>query len=92
MSMLSSLNSQGKTVIFITHSLHLVAEYARRVIAFVDGGIVYDGPVRAFFEPQNRELLAQAGLVPPKIVELSHRFGMTALSISEFASLFDKRG
>jgi len=92
MSMLSSLNSQGKTVIFITHSLHLVPEYARRVIAFVKGGIVYDGPVRAFFEPQNRELLAQAGLVPPKIVELSHRFGMTALSVSEFVSLFDKSG
>lgn len=92
MSMLSRLNSQGKTIIFITHSLHLVPEFARRVIAFVDGGIVYDGPVRAFFEPQNQELLAQAGLVPPKVVELSHRFGMTALSVSEFASLFDRRG
>jgi len=69
-----------------------VPEFARRVIAFVDGGIVYDGPVRVFFEPLNRELLAQAGLVPPKIVELSHQFGITALSVSEFASFFDKRG
>ncbi len=92
MSMLSRLNASGKTVIFITHSLHLVPEFARRVIAFTDGSVIYDGPVRAFFEPQNRELLAQAGLVPPKIVELSHQFGITALSVSEFTSFFDKRG
>ncbi len=92
MSMLSRLNASGKTVIFITHSLHLVPEFARRVIAFTDGSVIYDGPVRAFFEPQNRALLAQAGLVPPKIVELSHQFGITALSVLEFASFFDKRG
>jgi len=92
MSMLSRLNAQGKTVIFITHSLHLVPEFARRVIALSDGRIVFDGPVRRFFEPENRELLASAGLALPKIVELSHLFGITALSISEFASFFDKRG
>ena len=92
MSMLARLNSDGKTIVIITHSLHLVSEFARRVIAFVDGGLVYDGPTRRFFEPQNQELLTQAGLVRPKIVELSHQFGITALSVSEFASFFDKRG
>jgi len=92
MSMLSRLNAEGKTVIFITHSLHLVPEFARRVIALSGGRIVFDGPVRRFFQPGNQELLASAGLALPKIVELSHLFGVTALSVSEFASFFDKRG
>ncbi|MCD6326226.1 ABC transporter ATP-binding protein, partial [bacterium] len=92
MSMLSQLNHLGKTILFITHSLWLVLHYAKRVVCFSDGSVVFDGPVRDFFSPENDSLLADAGLVPPKIVELSHRFGMTALSASEFASFFTRRG
>ena len=90
MGMLQELNALGKTIIFVTHSLWLVAQYARRVVAFCDGRIIYDGPVRKFFSEQNAELVARAGLAPPDIVKLSHRFGLTALSPAEFASFFVK--
>lgn len=41
MAFFQSLNEQGQTVIFVTHDPD-VAGYARRVIAFRDGGVVQD--------------------------------------------------
>lgn len=91
MAMLSRLNSQGKTIVFITHSLWLAPQYARRVVAFANGEIAFDGHVRDFFSLRNQEVVERAGLRPPKIVELSHRFGITALSVSEFTGVLRRK-
>jgi putative ABC transport system ATP-binding protein len=45
MGIFQELNEEGKTVVLITHE-HDIAEYARRVVAFRDGRIVSDDPVK----------------------------------------------
>ncbi|MEM4489122.1 MAG: energy-coupling factor transporter ATPase [Desulfurococcaceae archaeon] len=68
MEIAKQLNSLGKTVIFITHDMHLVAEYARRVIVMDNGKIIMDGPPRTVFE--RVEDLKKIRLRPPSITEL----------------------
>lgn len=44
MSILKTLNKNGKTVILVTHETY-TSEFARRLIRLLDGRIEYDGPV-----------------------------------------------
>ena len=45
MEIFERLNDEGKTVIIITHE-HDIAEFAKRTVAFRDGRIVQDAPVK----------------------------------------------
>ncbi|RLF04859.1 MAG: ABC transporter ATP-binding protein [Thermoprotei archaeon] len=69
MRVLRELNSQGITVLFITHEMELVAKYADRVIVLHSGRILIDGTPREVF--QRQEVLAKTGLEPPQITKLS---------------------
>ncbi|WP_241685581.1 ABC transporter ATP-binding protein [Fervidobacterium changbaicum] len=40
MEFLAQLNSMGKTIILITHDMHLIMEYTDRAVVFADGEIV----------------------------------------------------
>ena len=62
------LNESGKTIIFITHDMHLVAEYARRVVVMDHGKIVMDGEPHQVFERVDE--LKRIRLKPPSVVEL----------------------
>ncbi|MCL1896319.1 MAG: energy-coupling factor ABC transporter ATP-binding protein, partial [Clostridiales bacterium] len=44
MEFLRTLNSQGVTVLLITHDMHLMLEYAPRTLAFSDGKMLADIP------------------------------------------------
>jgi energy-coupling factor transporter ATP-binding protein EcfA2 len=81
MEMLKSLNRVGHTIIIITHSIWVAAEYAKRTIVMRDGHILSDGPTRAVFAEENR--LAEASLCPPSIVRLSNWLGTEALTVQE---------
>ena len=81
MEMLKHLNRKGHTIIIITHSMWVACEYARRVILLKEGSIVADGPTREVFADEN--LLSQASLRPPPLVELSNWLGTKALTIEE---------
>jgi putative ABC transport system ATP-binding protein len=48
MKLLRALNEQGLTIVLVTHDRN-VAGYAKRIIEFLDGSLISDGPVR---EPQ----------------------------------------
>jgi energy-coupling factor transport system ATP-binding protein len=72
MQLLEKLNRQGTTIVVITHDMTLVSEYTKRVIVMYHGGVIYDGPTRAFFS--NEELLDKAAIIPPLAVKLSHAF------------------
>jgi energy-coupling factor transport system ATP-binding protein len=86
MGMLRRLNLLGHTIIFITHSLSLVAEYARRVIVLDQGEIVYDGPTSHIFE--NKTLLENLGFPLPPLVVLSNRLGYPATSLDQLMQYF----
>ncbi|MDI6791945.1 MAG: energy-coupling factor transporter ATPase [bacterium] len=82
MELLTRLNQAGHTIIIITQTMWVVAEYAHRALILHEGKIIADDTVRNIFAQE--ELLARASLKSPEIVQLSHRLGVTALSAKEF--------
>ncbi len=81
MEMLKRLNQKGHTVIIITHSMWVAAEYAERTIVLKDGSILSDGPTRAVFADEAQ--LASASLRPSSLVRLSNWLGTKALTVEE---------
>jgi energy-coupling factor transport system ATP-binding protein len=81
MRMLKRLNQCGHTIIIITHSMWVAAEYASRTIVLKDGGLLLDGPTRAVFADEAR--LAEASLRPPPLVRLSNWLGTKALTVQQ---------
>jgi energy-coupling factor transport system ATP-binding protein len=69
MDLVKTLNNQGHTILFITHDMGLVAQYARRVIVLCQGKVILDGPVRNVFTQV--DVLKKTYLNPPQITELA---------------------
>ena len=80
MEMIKALNEQGCTIIFITHHLWIVAEYAHRVLVLKEGRIVMEGTPREIFA---RQELAAAALTPPAVTAFSTALGKTMLTVDE---------
>ncbi len=72
MEMVSVLNQQGHTILFVTHDMELVARYAQRVIVLSQGTVLLDDTARqVFYQP---EILQQTNLFPPQIARLVQKF------------------
>lgn len=87
-AMLAELSDSIACAVVATHDMHLVAEWATRVIALEEGRIVADTtPRRLFADP---DVLSRARLVPPQITQLGAALGMTPLplTVDEFAARF----
>ena len=69
MRMLRDLADEGASVIFITHDMRLVAEYADRAAVLCDGKIIFDGQPEELFVAE--EILLQARLKPPSVAQFS---------------------
>ena len=83
MELIRKLNEAGQTVVMITHTLWVVAEYAHRIVAMKDGRVLLDGPTRQVLAHEKE--LAASHLRPPHIVSLGNRLGHTVLSVDELA-------
>jgi energy-coupling factor transporter ATP-binding protein EcfA2 len=71
MHLIQQLNSEGKTIIMVTHDMKLVAEYAREAVVVWDGRTPFVGtPMQLFDQDQ---LLADTSLLPPPMFRLSKR-------------------
>ena len=81
MEMLKHLNKGGHTIIIITHSMWVAAEYADRTIVMKEGRILSDGLTRGVFADEAR--LAEASLCPPSLVRLSNWLGTKALTVEQ---------
>ena len=81
MSMVRELNQLGHTIVMITHSMRLVAEYAQRCLLMKEGRIVADGSPRDIFH--NPELVRAASLEIPSVSQFSQRWGHTLLTVKE---------
>lgn len=79
MQLLRALADDGAAVVFITHDMRLVAEYADRTAVLCDGEIVFDGtPSRLFAD---KEILARTRLKPPAVHDIADRlFGEPVLT------------
>jgi len=82
MELIASLNRRGHTILMITHSMWLVAQYAQRVLVLHQGRLVMDGPPRFLFSQE--EQLAECSLRPPQIARFGNRIGHPLLSPAEF--------
>jgi len=86
-----AMNSDGRTVILVTHDVRNVAAYTKRTILLEEGEIVADTSTRHMLT-ENR-LLRECGLLPPQITELAkncERIGVRPdiLSVDEMTNEF----
>lgn len=65
--LLKEMQKEGVTIIFVSHSMEEIAQYADRVIVFKDGQICLDGVPEEMF--QKRETVKAAGLEMPEVME-----------------------
>jgi energy-coupling factor transport system ATP-binding protein len=91
MELVVSLNKKGHTVIFITHDMQLVANYAKRVVVMGKGKILADGTPREILT--RPELLAATFLKPLQITLLAqsisdHDLPADIVSIEELLNFF----
>ena len=90
------LHAAGKTVVVITHHLHLLPGFAERVLVLGQGRILLDASLaEAYYRP---EVLTATDLRAPQIIELAQaiteREGQDcrALSVEELAACFTIKG
>lgn len=62
------LNTQGKTVIIVTHDVEFVAECNPHVILMAQGKIMAEGGAKETLT--NRDLVTQAFIVPPQVSQI----------------------
>lgn len=81
MELIKRLNNNGHTIIIVTHTMWVVAEYVHRVAVMNDGLITLCGGTREVFQKEAE--LAKSYLKVPHIVEFSNRLGTTVLAVEE---------
>jgi len=81
--LLRELNTNGVTVIIITHDLEFTAEYIPRCILMSKGELIADGPTKYILASE--QCLKEASLVEPQLAHLSHilKFEKGLLSLEE---------
>jgi energy-coupling factor transport system ATP-binding protein len=84
MELVRQLNEKGSTIIFVTHHMWVVSEYAHNVVVLNDGQVILRGTTREVFS--HEEMLRVAFLRPPHIVSFSNMLGKTMLTAEEAAS------
>jgi len=89
MDLIRELHALGHTVIIITHSMWVVAEYAHRMVLMHEGRILADEPVRDALG--KADLLAQASLIAPPISQLGAALGHPFRSVAEAAAVLGAR-
>ena len=77
MEFLSKLNQQGKTIIMITHDMHLLVEYTERTIVVSEGQIIADStPIDVLL---NNELCMQASLHTTSLYDVARKLDIQNL-------------
>ena len=71
------MQTQGKTVVIVTHDVEFVAECNPRVVLMREGAIVADGEGREILT--NPEVLAQSSIVLPQIAQIFVKLGPLGL-------------
>ena len=92
MERIAAENEQrGVTVVMVCHDMELVLDYAKHCVVIDGGQVRGEGAPREVF--YQSDLLAQASLLPPQLIELSNRcdFPERVCSAEEFAAAIVER-
>lgn len=80
---IQALKEEVEAVIIATHDMQLVSEWANRIIVMKNGKIIHDGNRDSVFS--NPNLLEEAGLAAPQILEVSRDLNMKlSYSVADF--------
>lgn len=84
--LLTDLSDRIRCVVVATHDMHLVAEWAQRVIVLGGGQVLRDTTPAELFDDE--DLMIEAQLVSPQISQLGRTLGMSPppLTVSELTS------
>ncbi|MEQ6900769.1 ATP-binding cassette domain-containing protein [Nocardioides sp. YIM 152588] len=85
--LLTALSEHIRCTVVATHDMHLVAEWADRVIVLDEGAIIADTDPASLFACS--ETLRQARLVPPQVAQLGAALGLSPVPLS-VADLVDR--
>jgi energy-coupling factor transport system ATP-binding protein len=77
----------GTAVIFVTHDMWTVWNYATRVIGLLDGHVIFDGPTAEILNPSNAELLKQLELTLPLEAILGNLIAEEGVSVDMFSKV-----
>jgi len=69
LDIVGELNSNGCTIILITHDMRVICENTKRGIVLRSGKLILDGTTREVMS--NIEMLEQTQIRPPQVIELS---------------------
>ena len=72
MKIIEDLKKQGKTIIIITHDIHLAWNYAERLIIMKNGKIEIDGPTDNIMK--NESKLRDCNITVPNIAKLYNKY------------------
>ena len=86
MAMIRDLNQQGHAIVMITHSMSLVASYAKRCLLLREGKLIGEGSPREIFSRPS--LVEEAALKVPAITQFGNRWGQTFLTVEEVRGAF----
>src|SRR5918992_433806 len=90
MDLVKNLNEAGSTIIVVTHTMWVVAEYAHRAVVIRDGKVALSGTVREVFAEEDE--LRDAALRPPPIVSSGNALGYPVLSVEEMLRVTEEVG
>lgn len=79
-SMIDQLESEGISVVTITHDMRFVVESFSRVVAMAEGLVVADGSCREVFS--NDELLADARIKRLEVAQLARDLGLSSEALT----------
>jgi energy-coupling factor transport system ATP-binding protein len=88
MELVRRLNEAGSTIIAVTHTMWVVAEYAHRAVVMREGKVFLSGTVREVFAEE--EKLRDASLRPPHIVSFGNALGFPVLSVEEMLEVTEE--
>jgi energy-coupling factor transport system ATP-binding protein len=90
MEIIRDLNSRGRTIVAITHSMEAAAGFGDRILALSGGRVVYEGDKRKFF--RDGALVKAANVKPTGLMEASMELnGNILLNYGEFAQCWRKK-
>ena len=72
MKIIEELKKKGKTIVLITHDIHLAWNYAERLIIMKDGKIEIDGPTDSIMKYEDK--LRTCNITVPNSAKLYNKY------------------
>ncbi|AKB35392.1 ATPase component of general energizing module of ECF transporters [Methanosarcina siciliae C2J] len=87
--MMNYFKDNCSTLVFCTHDIEIALLYATRILVMDEGRIIADGKGREVIK--NIEILKQASLTQPPVVEIANYLGVDAFSVTELVEVLTRR-